>query len=491
MAEQKWFVVRGAKEEGPFTSRQLKLMAADGRLRPDDLVRREDVETSRPASAIKGLFPPEGTAPVGAPTEAATVPRSRSSPRVPDAEPKQRGLKKMLVIGVGVVAVLVLGSCVVVGVLFTQAKKAAQQGLAEADRMWEAGDKAAAVSKYKAILQDRSKKAALGDGEKSLVYGRLIDDAVERGDTASAKSLISEADGSKVSPLVTLPEAKAILAAVQREQQARAEVDQFTWKQPKGWWGDALKSSDLRFRPVPGADYAEFVESVNSKQPEQVAKILQHFDPHALFTRGELDAMAAPYYGYHSFSRNVVRPGEEGGYTEVKPSPTATKGKETFRKAVFVVGGKPEDGVPDFGGGVVSGTCYHGFELKGQERTKYPSKSVALSLDYQRNTDNKITGVKAARLKWIVVSIPAIFNDEKCYGWDAMIAVFKDRIEYVRLIERRENALDKMELDRLTPGGGKLAPADSDLYRIEYDLNDPARPYTIRNFRSATTTKGR
>jgi hypothetical protein len=158
---------------------------------------------------------------------------------------------------------------------------------------------------------------------------------------------------------------------------------------------------------------------------------------------------------------------------------------------VFVVSGKPEDGVPDISGGVVSGTCYHGFELKGQERTKYPSKSVALSLDYQRNTDNKITGVKAARLKWIVVSIPAIFNDEKCYGWDAMIAVFKDRIEYVRLIERRENALDKMELDRLTPGGGKLAPADSDLYRIEYDLNDPARPYTIRNFRSGTTTKGR
>jgi hypothetical protein len=309
-----WFVVRGGAERGPFTAQRLKAMAVAGELRPEDQVRREDMPTPRPASAIKGLFPPEGaTVPVAAPTEAATVPLARPSPRAPDAEPKQRGLKKMLVIGVGVVAVLVMGSCIVVGVLFTQAKKAAQQGLADADKMWEAGDKAAAVSKYKAILQDRSKRAALGDGEKSLVYGRLIDDAVERGDTASAKSLIAEADGSKVSPLVTHPEAKAILAAVQREQQSRAEVDQFTWKQPKGWWGDALKSSDLRFRPMPGADYAEFVESLNSKQPEQVAKILQHFDPHALFTRGELDAMAVPYYGYHSFSRNVVKPGEEGG----------------------------------------------------------------------------------------------------------------------------------------------------------------------------------
>lgn len=211
VAEQKWFVVRGAKEEGPFTSRQLKQMAGDGRLRPDDLVRREDVETSRPASAIKGLFPPEGTAPVAEPTKAATVPGSRSSPPAPDAESKPRGLKKMLVIGVGVVAVLFLGFCVVVGVLYTQSKKAAQQGLAEADSMWEAGDKAGGATKYRALLQNKGEKAALSGDERARVYGRLIDFDVERGDTESAKNLITEAASAKVSPVVTHPEAKKLL----------------------------------------------------------------------------------------------------------------------------------------------------------------------------------------------------------------------------------------------------------------------------------------
>lgn len=61
MAEQQWFVVRGGREEGPFTGTQLKEMASSGKLKPTDLVRRADVEMSRPASAIKGLFPSETT----------------------------------------------------------------------------------------------------------------------------------------------------------------------------------------------------------------------------------------------------------------------------------------------------------------------------------------------------------------------------------------------------------------------------------------------
>lgn len=211
MTQQQWFVVRAGKEEGPFSGQRLKEMAADGRLRPDDLVRRGDVESARPARAIKGLFPPEGTAPVAAPTEAATVPRSRSSPRVPDAEPKPRGLKRALVIAVGVVALFSLGSCVVVGVLFTQAKKAAQQGLADADKMWEAGDKDAAVSKYRSLIQNRGEKAALSGDERARVYGRLIDFDAERGDTESAKNVITEAASAKVAPMVTHPEAKKLL----------------------------------------------------------------------------------------------------------------------------------------------------------------------------------------------------------------------------------------------------------------------------------------
>ncbi|MBN9119044.1 MAG: DUF4339 domain-containing protein [Planctomycetes bacterium] len=208
---KQWFVIRGGAERGPFTAQRLKEMAVAGELRPEDEVRRADMQTPRPASAIKGLFPTEGAAPVATPTETATVPRSRSSPRAPDAEPKPRGLKKLLVIGVGVVAVLFLGSCVVVGVLFTQAKKAAQQGLGEADRMWEAGDKTGSATKYRSLIQNKGEKAALSGDERARVYGRLIDFDVERGDTESAKKLITEAASAKVAPMVTHPEAKKLL----------------------------------------------------------------------------------------------------------------------------------------------------------------------------------------------------------------------------------------------------------------------------------------
>ncbi len=57
MAQQQWFIVRGGKETGPFSGTALKEMAASGKLKPTDLVRRDDVEMARPASAIKGLFP--------------------------------------------------------------------------------------------------------------------------------------------------------------------------------------------------------------------------------------------------------------------------------------------------------------------------------------------------------------------------------------------------------------------------------------------------
>ncbi len=53
----KWYVQRGEKEFGPFEDKQLKQLAENGKLKPIDVVRREDRQTGRPASEIKGLFP--------------------------------------------------------------------------------------------------------------------------------------------------------------------------------------------------------------------------------------------------------------------------------------------------------------------------------------------------------------------------------------------------------------------------------------------------
>jgi hypothetical protein len=52
----KWFVNRNGKQAGPFVSSQLKQLATDGKIRPDDLVRREDQESWHKADSVKGLL---------------------------------------------------------------------------------------------------------------------------------------------------------------------------------------------------------------------------------------------------------------------------------------------------------------------------------------------------------------------------------------------------------------------------------------------------
>ena len=62
MSEQ-WHVRRGEAVHGPFTATQLRELARRGKLRADDLVRKEGREVWGPASALKGLFPEPPTTP--------------------------------------------------------------------------------------------------------------------------------------------------------------------------------------------------------------------------------------------------------------------------------------------------------------------------------------------------------------------------------------------------------------------------------------------
>lgn len=94
---QQWFVTRGAQQQGPLTPSQLKALVATGQLRPDDLIRRDDMPAPRAASTIKGLFPTSTVSPaaVVAPVEPLVV------------QPKKRLMKAALLIA-GVAALLVL-----------------------------------------------------------------------------------------------------------------------------------------------------------------------------------------------------------------------------------------------------------------------------------------------------------------------------------------------------------------------------------------------
>jgi len=62
-----WFVGRNGKEQGPFSSQQLKSLAAAGKIQPSDDVRRDDMKGYVKAQSIKQLFPVAEQPPVAVP----------------------------------------------------------------------------------------------------------------------------------------------------------------------------------------------------------------------------------------------------------------------------------------------------------------------------------------------------------------------------------------------------------------------------------------
>ncbi len=118
------------------------------------------------------------------------------------------------VVGFGFLGILLL--CCGTGLVFVQVKSATKQEVVEADNLWNAGDKAAAVEKYKCVLAVKSKIASLGKKDAAPVYGRVIDLDVERGDKKSAKELIDLAIKRNVAPLVYHPDAIEMVLSAQR-----------------------------------------------------------------------------------------------------------------------------------------------------------------------------------------------------------------------------------------------------------------------------------
>jgi uncharacterized protein (TIGR03066 family) len=95
-----WYVARDKQKAGPYSSAQLKGMAAAGQLRPDDMLLREGQMQWVMAGTARGLFPE----PV--PAEAAQGPRSTAGPA--PGRPKRRRTLWLLV---GAAAAVCLLSC--------------------------------------------------------------------------------------------------------------------------------------------------------------------------------------------------------------------------------------------------------------------------------------------------------------------------------------------------------------------------------------------
>jgi hypothetical protein len=54
-----WIIKRNNKENGPFSPQQLKQFASSGKLKPEDLIRKEPGGKFVKANSVKGLFPEE------------------------------------------------------------------------------------------------------------------------------------------------------------------------------------------------------------------------------------------------------------------------------------------------------------------------------------------------------------------------------------------------------------------------------------------------
>jgi hypothetical protein len=54
-----WIIKRNNKENGPFSAQQLKKLATSGKLKREDLIRKEPGGKFMQATAVKGLFPEE------------------------------------------------------------------------------------------------------------------------------------------------------------------------------------------------------------------------------------------------------------------------------------------------------------------------------------------------------------------------------------------------------------------------------------------------
>jgi hypothetical protein len=76
MAEVQWYYARNDQQFGPVSAIELKRLADDGRLAPDDLLWREGMDTWATAINLRGLFAEEPAAPdakIAAPTATAMI----------------------------------------------------------------------------------------------------------------------------------------------------------------------------------------------------------------------------------------------------------------------------------------------------------------------------------------------------------------------------------------------------------------------------------
>jgi|GEM_PF-2533378 len=114
-------------------------------------------------------------------------------------------------------------ACVMVlGMIITRIEnEAAKAELAAATQLWDAGDKPAAISKYRAVV--KSHLRAIPESERSLVMGRLIDFDADSGNESSVDELLKIAEEQHIVPSISSEKARTLQSERVTEQKKVAE----------------------------------------------------------------------------------------------------------------------------------------------------------------------------------------------------------------------------------------------------------------------------
>lgn len=340
-----WYYAQDGKKYGPVTPKQLRGMAEKGQLRPTDLVWREGMLDWRTAGTVKGLIRDQSSQ------------MQRGAPVTAPALIERTGiiiLSLFCCFPIGLYFVwrnrrwssfdkclwtfLLAASFVGLAILGFLQEQAVREDLARANRLWNEGQEAGAVSIYRDVIDNHL--YITPDAERHLMFGRVIDFDAEAGHVESAKKLLRKAQRNEIVPSIESPAARELLANLPMP----AETSQGSLTSNSEGSQKAEKESYLV--PAEGTVRRYIRESFVPKRPGDRGTLLSSEDLtytaiddgyKVLAEDQVMDFRGAPLYRT-SYEYTVLRR-RSGAYIELGKR---TKGK-THWKRIWRIGAQPGD----------------------------------------------------------------------------------------------------------------------------------------------------
>ncbi|WDI39880.1 DUF4339 domain-containing protein [Bremerella sp. P1] len=295
MSEKLWHYSQNGETHGPITSSQLNELATTGQLSPDDLVWHTDMKDWRRAGTVKWLFPHLCETKVSTPTQPPEARKTGVSLKegqrwwqnlfviglfclifppvgfillIFKLVGTERLSRKTLLIGGGAVAALLVMS--IVTSVFQ--REAAAVKIAQAESLWDQGDRSEAGPFYLSIVQELSDW--IPTEKRSSVYGRTFDFLAEDGREAEAKDVYEKMNSyvSPVSPMVSSDVGRELIATIRSGSTIATKTKSSSASAESGEIGTLEELGDAAYENLPFADVEESPDIAAVPLTEDFAK---------------------------------------------------------------------------------------------------------------------------------------------------------------------------------------------------------------------------